>query len=264
MAAGAQVIILPLRLHVLSDLHLEHAAYADPPADADAIVLAGDIGTGTRGVRWAAEWAGGRPVLYVAGNHEFYGQRLPALIDELRDAAAGTSVRVLEDDQMVLDGVRFLGCSLWSDFEFDGAENRERSMSLCERLVSDYDQIQFSPDGRPLAAADTRALHLRSRRWLAGRLAQTWDGPTVVISHHAPLIRVKPEQPLLRAIAGAFASDLTELMGADRVGLWIYGHTHRVADLEVDGTRVVSNPRGYPHQPVEGFAPGLVVDVPRR
>jgi predicted phosphodiesterase len=120
-----------VRLHVLSDLHLEHAPYPSPPADADVIVLAGDIGTGTDGIEWAQAWAGGRPVLYVAGNHEFYGRSLPGLIDELRDAAAGTTVHVLENDELVLDGVRFLGCSLWSDFEFDGIERLERSMSLC-------------------------------------------------------------------------------------------------------------------------------------
>jgi len=250
-----------VRLQVLSDLHLEHAPYPGTPADADAIVLAGDISTGTRGVRWAHSWAPGRPVLYVAGNHEFYGQSLPSLIDELRQAAAGTAVHVLEDDEVTIDGVRFLGCSLWSDFEFDGAEHRERSMSLCERLVSDYGQIRFSPEGRPLRAADTRAVHLRSRGWLRERLATPWAGPTVVISHHAPLVRGKPEQALMRAIAGAFASDLSDLMGADQVGLWIFGHTHRVADLDVAGTRLVSNPRGYPHQPVDGFDPDLVVEV---
>ena len=252
----------PLRLHVLSDLHLEHAPYPEPPADADVLVLAGDIATGTRGVRWARAWAQGRPVLYVAGNHEFYGQQLPELIDELRDAAAGSRVHVLEDDELVIDGVRFLGCSLWSDFEFAGAEQRARSMALCERLVNDYDQIRFGEDRRALAPADTLAVHVRSRSWLEGRLATPWGGPTVVITHHAPVIRARPEQSVLQAIAGAFATDLSALMGSGRAGLWIYGHTHRTADLEVAGTRVVSNPRGYPHQPVEGFDPGFVVDVP--
>src|SRR5579862_93989 len=111
-----------VRLHVLSDLHLEHAPYEEPPADADVIVLAGDVGTGVAGVRWARTWAADRPVLYIAGNHEFYGQELQALSGALREEAAGSSVQVLEDEQLVLDGVRFLGCSLWSDFEFDGPE----------------------------------------------------------------------------------------------------------------------------------------------
>ena len=62
-------------------------------------------------------------------------------------------------------------------------------------------------------------------------------------------------------IAGAFASDVTELMGTARVALWIFGHTHRAANLELRGTRIVSNPRGYPHQPVNEFDPGCLIEV---
>jgi predicted phosphodiesterase len=250
-----------VRLHVISDLHLEQGPFPAPDAQADAVILAGDIGSGTSGVTWARDWADGRPVLYIAGNHEFYGQAIPGLIEELHDAAAGSSVRVLENDEVILDGVRILGCTLWTDFDFDGPEHRARSMKVCERVVNDYQQITFGPLHRTLTADDTRTLHLASRLWLATRLEHPHDGPTVVITHHAPLIRTRPPLPALRALAGAFASDMTDLMGIHRVVLWIYGHTHRVADLEQGGTRVLSNPRGYPHQPVAGFDPGCVVDV---
>jgi calcineurin-like phosphoesterase family protein len=128
-------------------------------------------------------------------------------------------------------------------------------------VVNDYGRIEFGTGERPLTTEDTRQLHLLSRRWLARRLADPHQGPTVVVTHHAPLIRNKPPSPVLRALAGAFASDVTDLMHGDRVGLWIFGHTHRVADLEMHGTRVVSNPRGYPHQPVAGFDPGYVIEV---
>jgi predicted phosphodiesterase len=248
-------------LHVLSDLHLEQGPPEPQPVDADAVVLAGDIATGTRGVEWARRWASHRPVIYVAGNHEFYGHALPGLIDDLRRAAAGSWVRVLENDEVTLDGVRFLGCTLWSDFEFDGPERRAEAMQLCERVVNDYELIRFGPRERPLAARDTRMLHLSSRRWLAQRLAAPHHGPTVVVTHHAPLIRTRPPGPELRALAGAFASDATALMGASRVAMWIFGHTHRVADLDVRGTRVLSNPYGYPHQPVADFDPAWVVDA---
>ena len=250
-----------MRLHVLSDLHLERQSFVPAGVDADAVVLAGDIATGTRGVDWARSWANGRPVLYIAGNHEFYGHAMPGLIDELRQAAVGSSVHVLENDAVVLDRVRFLGCTLWSDFEFDGRERRAESMRLCERVVNDYEHITFGPGGRTLTPRDTRMFHLSSRRWLAARLTQPHDGATVIITHHAPLIRTRPPVPELRALAGAFASDVTDLMGADRVALWIFGHTHRVADLEVRGTRILSNPRGYPHQPVAGFDPGYVIEL---
>jgi len=250
-----------MRLRVLSDLHLGADPLALPEAEADVIVLAGDIAEGTRGVSWARDWARERPVLYVAGNHEFYGHELPGLIEELREQAAGSSVRVLENDEVTIGGVRFLGCTLWSDFDFDGRERRAASMELCERVVNDYKQIAFGPDRRELRARDTRTLHISSRRWLAERIAKPHDGATVVVTHHAPLIRSRPPQAVHRALAGAFASDVTELMGADRVALWIFGHTHRVADLDHGGTRVLSNPYGYPHQQVAGFDPARVIEL---
>jgi predicted phosphodiesterase len=250
-----------VRLYVLSDLHLERARFDPVAVDADAVVLAGDIAVGTNGVEWARKWADGRPVVYVVGNHEFYGHALNELIDQMRGTAAGSSVQVLENDELVIDGVRFLGCTLWSDFEFDGAERRIESMLLCERVVNDYGQIDSGPAGAPLTTEDTRRLHLLSRTWLEERLADPHPGPTVVVTHHAPLIRTRPSSEVLRALAGAFASDVTDLMGGDRVALWIFGHTHRAADLDLRGTRVISNPRGYPHQPVADFDPAYVIEV---
>jgi predicted phosphodiesterase len=251
-----------VRLHVLSDLHRERGAWEPPRVDADVVILAGDVARGTDGVAWARRWAGDRPVLYVSGNHEPYGHALPTLTGELRRAAAGSGVRVLENDEVALDGVRFLGCTLWSDFLFGGPEERAASMALCDRVVNDYEHIAFGAERRRLRPADTLRFHELSRRWLYARLAQPWDGPTVVVTHHAPIVRSRPEQAFTRALAGAFASDLSPLMGGERVALWIYGHTHRAADLSLRGTRVVSNPRGYPHEPAAGFDPGLVVTTP--
>ena len=250
-----------MRLHVLSDLHVEFAAFEPPQLDVDAVVLAGDIAHGTNGVELARRWFDGRPVLFVAGNHEYYRHALPALTDELRATAADSAVHLLENDELLLGGVRFLGCTLWSDFMAAGADELERTMAVCGRLLNDYEVIARSEDGSALRPQDTRALHLTSRRWLTERLAVPHDGPTVVITHHAPLVRVRPSAPVARALVGAFASDLSELMTSERVALWIYGHTHRAADLEVEGTRVLSNPRGYPHEPVTAFDAARVVEV---
>jgi predicted phosphodiesterase len=248
-------------LHVLSDLHIEQAPFTAPEVEADVVVLAGDIANGTRGVEWAQSWTNGRPVLYVVGNHEFYGHRCPGLVDALRQRSVGSLLRVLENEQAIIGGVRFLGCTLWSDFDFAGADRREESMRLCERVVNDYRVIAFDRGDRKLNADDTRSFHLVSRRWLEESLAQRYDGPTVVITHHAPLIRSHPTSALRRALAGAFVSDLTALMGAERVDLWIFGHTHRAADLEVRGTRVISNPRGYPRERVAEFDPCCVIEL---
>jgi predicted phosphodiesterase len=250
-----------MRLHVLSDIHLEHAPFALPTVDADVVVLAGDIGVGTAGVAWARRWLDGRPAVYIAGNHEFYGHDLPGLTERLRTSANGSGLHVLENDAVVIGGVRFLGCALWSDFDFAGVENRARSMLLCERVVNDYKQINASELGRRLLPQDTRATHIASRAWLSERLAEPHDGPTVVVTHHAPLVRARPANPLMAAVGGAFGSDLTDLMGAEAVDLWIFGHIHRNVDVNVSGTRVLSNQRGYPHEPVDGFDGELVVEV---
>jgi predicted phosphodiesterase len=250
-----------VRIHVLSDLHLEFGAPPPPVADADVIVLAGDIARGTAGVRWASDWCDGRPVLYVAGNHEFYGHPLSGLIGELRAAADGTSVHVLENEELAIGGVRFLGCTLWSDFDYGGPRQRAASMALCERVVRDYRLIRDHTGTRPITAADTRAAHLTSRRWLNERTKASSGGTTVVITHHAPIVLERPRARALRALAGAFTSDLGDLIGGAREAVWIFGHTHRAVDLERHGTRVISNARGYPHDPVAGYDPALVVEL---
>ena len=169
---------------------------------------------------------------------------------------------MLERDEVVFGGVRFLGCTLWSDFDVAGEHERERAMAICGELVNDYEHILWTPEERRLRPHDTLRLHRTCRRWLQHRLDTRFPGPTVVVTHHAPLPpRERIADPLRRALAGAFVSDLTDLMGSDRVAVWIHGHTHRRVDVAVHGTRVVSNPRGYPHEPVEGFDPALVVEI---
>jgi predicted phosphohydrolase len=250
-----------MRLHVISDLHLEYAPFTVPEVEADVVVLAGDTAPGVAGVEWAQKALDGRAVLYLAGNHEYYGHSLPGLTADMRNAAAGSLVQVLENDAIVLGGTRFLGCTLWSDFELAGRSERRRSMNVCGRVVNDFKMIHKSGNGQALQPQDTLTLHQQSREWLGQQLAVPFHGPTVVLTHHAPVVRERPANPVLAAIGGAFASDLSELMDGDSVDLWVFGHVHRCVDVTVNGTRLISNQRGYPHEPVDGFDPSLVVDL---
>jgi hypothetical protein len=253
-----------VRLSVLSDLHLERGGGSPLTSDADVLVLAGDIGAGVAGLRAAATWWQEHPIVYVPGNHEPYGHGLPDLTGQLRIAATAFQgrVHVLERDEAMIGGVRFLGCTLWSDFEVGSAEERDTAMAICGAIVNDYEHIAWTPEARTLRPDDTLRLHHISRRWLEHRVSVRHPGPTVVVTHHGPLPpRVLPTDPLWRALAGAFVSDLSGLMGADRIAMWIHGHTHRRVNVAVRGTRVVSNPRGYPHEPVEGFDPGLTLEL---
>lgn len=245
------------RLHILSDLHLEFAPFEFSDAGADVLVLAGDIGVGRQGVEAALDWGGGRPVVYVLGNHELYGCEFGSLARELAALGRPGNVHVLDDTECVLGGVRFLGSTLWTDFAVSPnlAENRE----FARFGMSDYARIR-SGAGK-LTPERTAERFAESRAWLARRLAQPFDGPTVVVTHHGPSRRSWPAWLHHDELMASCVSDLEDLMGADRARLWVHGHTHWGVDYTVAGTRVVSNQLGYPTQRVPGFDPAFVVTL---
>ena len=110
-----------MRILVLSDLHLELGMTLElsPNLNYDVAILAGDIHSpGTKAVYWARREStfGGRPVLLVPGNHEFYRREIQAELREMKQVAEGSNVHVLDRETTVIGGVRFLGCTLWTDF----------------------------------------------------------------------------------------------------------------------------------------------------
>jgi Icc-related predicted phosphoesterase len=249
-----------VRLHLLSDLHLEFAPFTPPSVDADVVILSGDLSPGTRGLDWAAEHWPDRPVVLVPGNHEYYGHTYPALDRKLaeRASALGPMLHVLTDRSVVIAGVRVLGATLWTDFALFGEP--AVSMAAARTQLSDFTRIRVEPGYGKARPEHTIAWHQRSLRWLRAALQAPHDGPTVVVTHHAPSRRSL--NPLYAdPVAAAYASHLDALVEASGAALWVHGHTHHCVDYRVGGTRVVSNQRGYPGESVNGFDPGLVLDV---
>lgn len=109
-----------MKIQLLRDLHIEFGSYRYPDVESDVVVLAGDIHTKTQGIQWALENITDKPVIYVLGNHEYYGKTYPKLIDTAKELAKGSNVHVLENEVLTLGGVNFLGCTLWTDFELFG------------------------------------------------------------------------------------------------------------------------------------------------
>ena len=230
-----------------------------PAVDADVRVLAGDIHTKERGVLFALQCASEIPTIYVAGNHEFYGTAIPKLYDKLKSLAAGTHVTVLENDELIVGGVRFLGCTLWTDFGFHGADSRQHAMLEAGSTMNDYKKIRMNPSYRKLTPGATYGIHRSSLTWLEDRLAEPFNGKTVVITHHAPAAPSAVDKTDL--ISSAYCSSLEDFMVANPIDLWIHGHTHKCVDYRVGGTRVVSNARGYPGECTNSFDPELVVTI---
>jgi Icc-related predicted phosphoesterase len=265
-----------MRIQLASDLHLEMLARAWPqecliaPAPgADVLVLAGDIDRGLRAIERFARWP--VPVLYLAGNHEYYDSQWEQLRVEMRRAAAGTSVRLLDNDAVTLDGVRFLGSTLWTDYRQSGSPQSE-AMEAAEGFL--YDHRRILTHSGPFSAAQALDEHLRSRAWLARELSLDRASPTVVITHHGPHPASIHARFAGSPVNGAFVSDLTELV--EQADLWLHGHVHDSFDYRVGRCRVVCNPRGYARNRREvaavaelkfenqAFVGGLLVELPSR
>ena len=255
---------LPMRLHVLSDLHLSLAGMGVAETDADLVILAGDIARPDKAAAWARQIR--KPVIYVAGNHEFYNGDLQGALHALRRHCACSAVHVLEREAWTFKGVRFLGATLWSDFRvFADDATRQRSMAQAVDFIRDFQRIAVDAErSHPFTPQDSRALFDHTSAWLDAQLQKPFAGPTVVITHHAPSPQSIHPRFAGSLLNGSFVSDLERLMGADRVRLWIHGHTHNSFDYTVRGTRVLCNPRGYVVQGVAenaAFDPALVVEV---
>jgi predicted phosphodiesterase len=238
-----------MKINVLSDLHLGFGALDRPRNDADVVVLAGDIAR----PREAASWALGfdKPVLYVLGNHEFYGSSIEAAADELKRLCARSHVHVLDDSAVVIDGVRFLGTTLWTDFDLFGAGAiKAAAIAEAQRLLRDFSRIRIGDaagdSGALFTPADAAALFERHAGWLDRQLGRQHAGPTVAITHHAPSRRSIHPHFAGSLLNACFVSDAEHrLLGGGRADCWIHGHTHDSFDYVAQGTRVVCNPRGY-------------------
>lgn len=232
-----------MKLQILSDLHLTVAAMDVPRTDADVVVLAGDIARPAQAIEWALGFE--QPVVYVPGNHEYYGGSLSAVRDELQRLTAGTRIHVLDEAEVRLAGVRFLGATLWTDFLlFDDAQRRDASIAAALRMVADFSRITI--DGAaPFTPEHSRALCGRAAQWLDERLAPADPSPAVVVTHHAPSMHSVDPKYADSVLNPAFVSNLDALVARSSVPLWIHGHTHYPVDYAIGRTRVFSNPRGY-------------------
>jgi len=244
-----------MKIQIASDLHLELLRrdprlrswhVIEPAPNAALLILAGDIHQGAAAVEAFVDWP--VPVLMVPGNHEAYESTIETSLAAMRAAAEGTQVRVLQREVVVIEGVRFVAATLWSDPAVMGEREAAARVALLQTMV-DYRLIATDrPGANPherLTIDETTDHHRRDRTWLETQLNQDFDGPTVVITHHLP-----SQQSIAARYAGSlsnagFVSELESLMGAERVQLWIHGHTHSSFDYTVAGTRVVCNPRGY-------------------
>ncbi len=230
--------------------------------------MAGDIGKGAHGIKWAKRNFQDIPIIYVAGNHEFYGGDI-ADVKKIQDIAKKFNVHFLNNDSVVVNGVRFLGCTLWSNIEQWSLAKVKKASSM----MNDYKYIQAkywwkNRQNREQAAkylnvADNTLLgndqfhpvisyilHNESIAWLSEQLRKPFIGKTVVVTHHAPSFQSTERETSEKRIAlkASYASNLETFIAqfSDEIDLWVHGHIHQAVNYQVHGVPIRSNPRGYP------------------
>lgn len=238
-----------MRLHILSDLHLEVAPFVPQRAVADAVVVAGDVESGAASLEWLRRAFPHARIVFVPGNHEYYAGEFHACREAMLRAGDALDINVLDDSTLELEGVRFIGATLWTDLLLYGPERRDALLARGLESLVEYHTIRvgterFTPD-------HSVAFHRASRALLERELARPFAGTKVVITHHGPHPGSIHPRYAGSVVNPSFISDLSALMGG--AALWIHGHTHGGSDYVVAGTRVVANPRGYAgRHPVSG------------
>lgn len=242
-----------MRINFFSDIHLEFGDLDPPDTDADVIIAAGDIGVATQGADWLKSLK--KPVIYVAGNHEFYNRDYRTVLLELRELCKGSNVHFLENNRHVLQGVRFLGCTLWTDLF---AEGDEKAQEIGHSL-NDFRRVKY--DGEAFGVNHFTGLHQKSRKWLEKELAKPFSGKTIVVTHHAPSQWSWNEAPgVLKKLA--YCNDLKPLLHEYEVAAWFHGHIHSPGDYRIADARILCNPRGYAGKKlVAGFDQNKIVVI---
>lgn len=252
-------------LQLVSDLHAEwfddasFVSASDFRVPADVALIAGDTAHYRQTIDTVSSlFPHVRQACVISGNHEHYDlapdYRMNDGISFMRQRAnalsseTDTHIHFLENDVAIIETsggqVRVIGATLWTDFEIAGQKDRHMAIAM-KHLVADYGVTALSPE-------QTIASHAKTREFLQDMLATSFDGPTVVMTHHLPSVRSVCPLYAGQASNAAFVSAMDDIiaMGAT---LWVHGHTHApVRYRDENGTLVLCNPMGRPHPHISG------------
>lgn len=277
---------MALKLRVCSDLHAEHNPNYQFPHDEkqgknQILILAGDTYSSQGIIRFMKRFHDTRfrQVLFIAGNHEFYQSYFTETLKKLKKnfpakRISTNKIQFLDNNRIDIDGVTFLGCTLWSDFH----KEDPIAMDCARGCMNDYHLIKYDSSTnagmyamgfKKLTPEDTLKEHKMSRRFLEEELKlakeENRNSRTVVITHQAPCeLSVAPEFKANRTVQllnGAYYSDLSEMILDYEPALWIHGHMHNSFDYMLGKTRIVCNPQGYKSNLNPDFQKELIIEV---
>lgn len=257
-----------MKIRLFSDLHLEFSRYEfdhiwTPQLEdkEQTVLLAGDIGKGMGARTFVEELCKNfKHVVMICGNHEFYDHDFEKVIEDWRHYElneASPNFHFLYNDWRILDGVRFLGGTMWTDFNGANIFN----VNAAYTIMSDYSEINYN--GGKIRPQLIIAEHDKFMRFLLEKFDEPFDGPTVVMSHHSPGNELKRMGKPGDLLGAAYFADIEEVIGYhNKAKVWVHGHTHQSWDYLINETRVLCNPYGYyGHSTNSGFDKHFTFEV---
>lgn len=251
-----------MKLFPIADFHAEShwKQLGKYRGNADVIIVAGDFHTKTDGPAELRRIFGNRRIIYVSGNHEYYGSILRAEDERLRKACKNQGIDYLQCDAVEIDGINIIGCTFWTDFRLFGEVESCRAEAEVARYLNDY-RVIYSKNRLPITTAETLELHRQHKAWLIDQFEVYRGKPLVVVTHHGPSKKcVHPDYTKNLASAG-FASDLDCLVKKSGARYWICGHSHVGQHFTLGKTEVWMNCKGYSGENVDGFNPWLELEL---
>lgn len=248
-----------MKAQLFSDLHLDVTPMAPPiGGDADLCLIAGDLHEVDQGIAFIEEMLKARDVMYLLGNHEAYTTSLTkvrALFRQHAERLQGFTF--LDRSTVVYEDVRFIGATLWVDFD----RQNPLAMIQGQELIKDYQYISHDMENRLIVPADILLEHQRDLAYLEAELAKPWQGKTVVMTHMAPSHRSCTGKYTGAYSNFLYASDLERLFHLYPIDYWAHGHIHDPVDYRIGDTRVISNPRGNSARATSQFDPFFTFDI---
>ncbi len=255
-----------MKFQILSDLHDEFYSYTHVPElispQADALILAGDITTPHFISRLRA-LKSSMPIYYVLGNHEFYNGSWDNSVKAYKDYLKDSNIHLLEDMATIIHRpsysakkpIRIIGSTLWTDFWAPGSRGNNHHGENCQKGMNDF----FLIKGATVDKWEWR--HKNSLRFMHQQLSEKFDGPTIIITHHAPSFKSNHPAYKDSPISGGFCSNLDGFIDVYQPTYWIHGHAHESFDYKIGETRIICNPKGYPSQENKDFKKDLLIEL---
>jgi len=252
-----------LLIGFISDLHCEMCnELISIPEQVEVLVLAGDIHVKPKLLKdylLRLRATTDIPIIYILGNHEYYGHVFPEIQQNYRNQVAKVpNAYLLEKDSIIIDGVRFLGTTLWSDLSDPmHAFNVQNGLNDFRKISKINYDCQSKIKYAKFRSDDYNCEFEACRDWLEEELKKEFKGPTVVVTHHSPSPITCSPYFKYSKIRYGFHSNISDFVIDYGPKLWIYGHDHVTARHELGQTLLVSNQPGYPHE----HRHGAVIDI---